>query len=196
MEDRENKLRDEILADADRKVERTLKRAEREAEKLIKETDKLLVRQREVRVSEAQKQASETAASIRARIEHDKRRITLEHQERVVEDVFDSALNTIDEMPATQRADVLQCLLDELRKVMGNADIEVRFSERNRQVLEKQARNANTVFTVDDSVKDGLLAQSADGRLYFDNSFDARLARYRPQLRAAIVNILTNRESA
>lgn len=202
MNDSETKLKDEILADAKRRADRLTKRAERDASKeidAVKEEHKDLA---EKRLEEARKQAEDRRRAIAAGIEHEITKRWLNMREARLEALFDDLLQQLEARRDIDSARSLQQLLIEALSALGPTTVTVRAGADCASILDDaligsaiqhawneesgSAAAASVTVEVDENVRSGLIAISADKRKRFDNTYATRLARLHDNLRALV----------
>ena len=199
MSSNEDNLRREILGDAERRAERTVARARRDAEKMLAD----MRREHEVvaatRLAEAEVEAEARYRAMTAGIEHELRKNWLQCREAVFDEMMARALDQVENLTGIERRRSLERLLTEALRAMGPADVRVRANEACAAALEAEvveaARQAAwgeagagvaVHIAVDPRVKPGLVVESLDGRLLFDNTYATRLARTRSEMRASL----------
>ena len=193
-------LAKEILAGAERKAQRVGKRAEEKARSITIDAE-----------HEAQRIVSEAIDVVRRRAEQDAQRIlaTISGKERTLE--LDARQSAIDAAFAAAREELaagrvpaeatIELCLRALRQMPGQK-FTVCLSQRDHAggqqictaAFKALALENRTVHLVLDdkpaAILGGVIVRSADGRVVFDNSFDARLLRAREELRAKVAEII------
>ena len=200
MQDQEAKLQQEILGDAREKAERVRQRAKHEAEKALAAARQALATQRAARLLEAQRTAQSRTLMIQASIEQEVRRAWLCAREQELEALFADALQAAES--GGGGGDPVQSLRQlsvEALAALGPADAVVRvrpadrpvFSERFVAAVLAQAlpgRDGAVRITVAEAPDQpaGIVVETADGRKRYDNTYRARLARRRDELRTVV----------
>ena len=198
MPEKTDKLRQEILADAERKAERTMKRAQRDADKLREETKKQNEKMRARRIAEAKRQAEGRARAIVAGIPYEERRIKLLAQEQVFDEVFNASLRKLREDTASidREVSLKQLLAEALSAMPDDGEVNVYVKQDDRKAAEKAladtTNGAHASLEADSRSDGGVVVSDASGRMRFDNSYASRFAREKDQLRAEISKILAS----
>lgn len=196
MKEQEEKLQKEILNDAQRKKERILKRARSDAEKLMKEAKKEHEKRRELRLSQAERTAEERSCAVLAGIRQEIKKQELTLVESVLESIFEDALVRFRAQKGKEREEALERLCLESVQALGSNDVKVHMSSSDYsefgKCVEKAVSQIAIHATVESSkdVEDGVTATSVDGRKRCVNTYEARLARRKPELRMAAYNLL------
>jgi vacuolar-type H+-ATPase subunit E/Vma4 len=115
----EDLLRDEILEDARRRADRTLKRAERDAAKALDRARQDLETQRQATLEQARTRAEGEVRALIAGVEQEKRRRRLQVREEALDDVLQSALDQARNLaePARARESRTRLLIEAARAV-------------------------------------------------------------------------------
>ena len=197
----ESKLQQEILNDAKRKAERTVKRATRDAEKALEQVKKQEERLRVRRLDEAKAEAETTYRSITATISYEKRRLWLSAREKELQALFDDMLKQLSAGENIDRTRALSELLLESLVAIGRQDTVIHLNPQDRPVFTKDVveelltrafdgaeKVPNVRFVEDDSVTGGLIAFSQDGTKRFDNRYATRMERLCNTLRTLLVS--------
>lgn len=189
----ENVLTDEILRDAQTKSERIRKRAERDAKKAL-EGAATEARAAGAKILDAaRRKADRAVASILATVDQEVRRDLLAAQEAEMAKVFEAARARLADHTAHDYPAVAAGLAAEAIRAIGADRVVLELSEADRALateawLADVRRRAERDVAIEVAPKSvaigsGVRVRSADGRLFYDNSFEARLRRLRPELR-------------
>jgi len=195
-------LREEILADARRQAERTVRRAEREAEDALQEARKEADADRASRRDAARREAERRRNLVLAAIPVEEARMRAQRTEEVLEAIRDEARLRLAERGPSGAGG------EEYRRTLVRLAAEaVSNMAGERFVLELGAEDLKAVGNglADDvrkavgrqglriavapepaDIETGVLVRDADGRQVVDNSLAARLERLWPALRLAI----------
>ncbi|HUW57212.1 MAG TPA: V-type ATP synthase subunit E family protein [Planctomycetota bacterium] len=204
QEDVEKVLSGEILADARRRGERTVKRAEREGRKLVDRVVKQAQAVREQVLERAQTRLERERQVFDSTIALEERMRRLKAQGTLLDEVFREAMTRLAERRDVDYRAVLRDLAAEAVTAMtGDAFV----LHLNKADLASATRGLRTDVTAavremsgrtvqltvaDDpaDIEAGVVVESADGRQRFDNSFAARLERMSDVLRFEVAEIL------
>lgn len=202
----EEAITEKILADAHSQAERLIENADRAAAAERKKTDSEISKiEEDIRAGWDTKVEKLRMREVSiARIEA--RRILLNAREKAVTKMFDEierGLEALRENPGRYR-EGLKNLAAEAVEAVGGDEVILKFSERDKGLvndaflkdLEDGIKSiaGSTRFRVEfdrDLRGGGCICISADGRIVFDNTFERRLDRLRPELRSMIVGELT-----
>lgn len=178
----------DLQADAQSKASDVRQRAQAEAEQQRKEI-----------LEQAQREAARLRSQAIATAQLKARSGELAHREKLLIQVFEAAERGIEFL--TQRKDygsVAMSLLREGVAQMNAPAIEVRMDAATAKhltasSLESVGKEMHVSLSVGEALQHGtgLVLQTPDGHLQFDNTLETRLARMRSNLRAAVYEILT-----
>ena len=141
------------------------------------------------------KQAEAVKRQIIGAAELDARNIQLKALEKAVNESFDAASNQISELKGTSYDKAMERLIQEGLEAIG-PKAKVQCSPKDKRVVasivkklsgkEKVSMDDNPVETMG-----GVVLTTPDESVRFDNTFEARLERMRPNLRQEVAAILT-----
>jgi len=190
-------------------VKRIREKAEAEAAAVTERAEKVAVREvSKVRDELRAKQAAEEAEleaklaagreAINAENAIYERRQIMERQERAIEDVFSLALQQLGraERPEDERIKLLRKLTGEGLDALKLKEAKAKLNGADRDfALSKNifAGMEGAAVEVDAEVLEsvgGVLLSDMDGRLFYDNTYESRLERLRPELRTSLAKIL------
>jgi V/A-type H+/Na+-transporting ATPase subunit E len=146
--------------------------------------------------------ASETAERIRqqavAAAEVKARMLRLEHREKLLQSVFEAARRQIASVQQWKEYDqvAIQLLREGLTHLGANTALVRADAATGRlltdSVLETVSKELNVKLTMTERLTQGLgiIVQTEDGRRFYDNTLETRLARLQNTLRAAVYHIL------
>jgi vacuolar-type H+-ATPase subunit E/Vma4 len=201
MNAQEEKLRQEILGDAQRKAERTRKRARRDAEKNLQSVRDKQQAARTKRLEAAEREAAEKHRAVIAGIEYMIRKRWLLLREEILRELFAAILPEIEAGDGIDRERSLRELLREGLEAIGPAATILRVHPRDLEVLDETARaeewraacgdrqgdaSPDMQVETDENITGGLILETRDGRNLFDNTYATRLVRLKRMLRAEL----------
>jgi vacuolar-type H+-ATPase subunit E/Vma4 len=208
MNDNENKLRQELLADAQRQAEQAMGRARAAATNALAVVREEQAQVREKRLQEAQLEAEARARAITARIRHEVQRRWLMLREEGLERLFAEVLPRLERGDGIDRQRSLRQLLQEALEALGPMAVKVRLNPDSAALLTAEALAAvcslawpnatpppRVERAIDAGLRPGVVVESADGRLVFDNTYATRLERLRGPLRSLASAAWTPAES-
>ena len=201
----EDSLIEEILADARKKAERTVRRAAREAKQEIERAQKEAEKAASDAIDVARDKAGKEKNTVLATIEVEAARLRLDLEETVITEAFEAARKRLldkrsyDYQAALSRLAVLAAQAiggGRFRLAMSADDREAIDIEALRRRLTGQLGRDIELIPADEParISGGLILHSDDGTKLVDNSFESRLARMHDDLRRQVAEILLERE--
>jgi V/A-type H+-transporting ATPase subunit E len=182
----------QMKEEAKTKADAIRQRAQEEAEKARKE---ILDQARQ----EAERLRSQSLASAQLKA----RTMQLEHREKLLDRVFQTAREKLPELQKRPDYDQLAATL--LREALVQLRVnkaQIRADKTTQGLLEKKAlkdisSELKGEFTVADPLEEGIgvVVDAADGRLHYDNTLETRLQRLQSTLRASVHKILMGENS-
>ncbi len=141
------------------------------------------------------------AAKLLARADADSHRQFLWARETLIEEVLTQARQQLAALPNdTETAEILASLIREALLVLPAGAVRVRVPPSRVPILDQHiagavgdSRHAVT-FAGDPTVSDGVIVETKDARLCFDNTFAARIGRRLTRLRRLIAGALLSEE--
>lgn len=197
-------LIEEILADARRKAERTLKRAHSEADKAARAALAEAIEQAETIEQAAAEQGAKLLDRTMAGLPLDLRVYDLKARDAYVQQVFDAVLAEFAAADGPRRREVIARLAVEAVVAIGEGDVHLQLGREDAKWadaawLAEVARLAGEssgkklklhMAAPSSTAADGVTAAGGDGRMRMNNTLSARLARTRGTLRAETAEIL------
>ena len=202
-EDAQKILADEILRDAKRKADEILRAARAEAEKLVSQAKATAQSEAEKIFSEhrarAGKRAEMTLRTVEQLVAHDK----LHARDTVVQAALDQAEAQVAKISGeAYKAAVVRLAVaaasqmpagDLVVKVTAAPGANLEESSLASEIvaaLQKEGATVNLRVEVQPGPSKGVVVESADGKLRWDNTFEERLRRLRPGLQKLTIPIL------
>jgi vacuolar-type H+-ATPase subunit E/Vma4 len=172
-----------VLAQAREKAGRLSAEAEAEAQTV-------LAAAQAVGAARGQRQS----AKVLAMAEADGQRQWLWAREELISRVLQRARTRLRSLPEIEAAAAVARLLSEALEVMPRTGIRVVAPEAYagflEEVLSHESHQVQMVLQKESLQAGGIVVETADGRLCFDNSFEARIQRQLDDLRRLIVRVL------
>lgn len=195
-------LRQEILSKAQRQAEALLEEAKEEREAARRQAEKRAQAIREEILDEARKEATLTKQRIISAARLEAQRMLLAKREELISRVFAEVRNRLAELRRSDAyPDILRRLILEAAASLGGGELIVWANEEDMALLSDQflaqvaqELDPGTTFRRGKSPVDidgGVIVGRADGRMRYDNSFAARLERWKDELRSQVHRILT-----
>jgi vacuolar-type H+-ATPase subunit E/Vma4 len=205
MSDTGNQLAREITTDAERRAERTVKKARRAAENLREEARRRAEREREQTLQRARAEAERLEVVWNARIEQQVAALRRRRHEDAVRRVGSDALHALEQQAAAPegRALLVRLAAQAVRAMAGESfELELQPEDRERWGDELPGAVAETVKQTNGrevtvavaerplAAGGGLVVRRTDGRERADQTFAARCDRLWDELREGIADRL------
>jgi vacuolar-type H+-ATPase subunit E/Vma4 len=195
----EDKLKQELLADANAQAAEIMARAQEEADRMIEQARRHAAERREARLAAAMEEAEKRCRSIFADIELETSRRWLRKQEACIDELLQTALAKADKAEGFDRASSLASLAKEALAAIGDRDCSVFFNPADEVVvtrdwLQKLSREVYPgstsvyVLKADPSIDGGIVLKTKDGARQVDNSYRTRLLRMKDGLRLVAIS--------
>ena len=141
------------------------------------------------------RQAESAKRQIIGAAELEARNIQLKALEKAVNDVFDAASIQVSELKGATYDRAMERLIQEGLEIIG-PKAKVQCAPKDSRIVAsavKKLSGNKKVFMDDDPVETmgGVVLTTPDGSVRFDNTFEARLERMRPNLRKEVAAVLT-----
>ncbi|MDA4128372.1 MAG: V-type ATP synthase subunit E family protein [Thaumarchaeota archaeon] len=150
-------------------------------------------------ISKINETSAKKAESLRRQIigsaELDVRNMELRVLEEAVNAVFEEALSSLEKTPSSAYEKALSRLISEGTEVLGD-NVTVACNAKDRKMVASVLKELNKgpvkVTLSDESINvlGGVAMTSKDGSVRFENTFEARLERFRPLLRKDVAGLL------
>ena len=195
----EDKLKQELLADANAQAAEIMARAQEEADRMIEQARRHAAERREARLAAAMEEAEKRCRSIFADVELETSRRWLRKQEACIDELLQTALAKADKAEGFDRASSLASLAKEALAAIGDRDCSVFFNPADEVVvtrdwLQKLSREVYPgstsvyVLKADPSIDGGIVLETKDGVRQVDNSYRTRLLRMKDGLRLVAIS--------
>jgi vacuolar-type H+-ATPase subunit E/Vma4 len=186
---------------------RILEKARVEAEEIVERAEKVAVRDISRVRDEMRAKAGTAEAELEDRLAAGRealraenaileRRRIMEKREEAIEDVFAAALERLrGDSSGADRAELLKRLVQEAVDALKLERVEVRLNASDRELALKEnlfdGLEGVSVSVAQEPLDSagGVVVLDESGRIFFDNTFEARLERQREELRAKVAEI-------
>ncbi len=178
---------EKIRSEAQAKAEAIRQKAREEAEAAAQD----ILKRAELEAERIHRQGL-ASAELKARL------LNLDHREKLLQSVFDAARQQLSTVQ--QWKDYDQVALQLLREALvhlGADAAQIRADSTTREyltqpVLEALSKELSVQLSVAEPLPQGLgiVVETRDGRMHYDNTFETRLSRLQSSLRAAVNHIL------
>lgn len=189
----------EAQVDADQMKEEARTRADAIRQRAREDAERA---RREI-LDRAQQEADRLRSQSVASAQLKARTMQLEHREKLLDRVFQTARERLSEIQKRGGYDQLAATL--LREALVQLRVnkaQIRADQATRDLLEKKAlreisSELNGEFTLGDPLEEGtgIAVDAGEGRLHYDNTLETRLERLQSTLRAAVYKILMGESS-
>lgn len=187
-----------IMAEARGDAEHLLKDARERAETIRKQAQEQVEQLRQEILDRAKQEADQTRGQNVATAQLKARTMQLERREIVLDRVFDTALT---ELPSVQKwteyPEIALNLLREAIQQLQVNEVVVRADAYTQSVLPEAVlqdlgRELNAQISMGEPLEQGtgVMVETANGRLQFDNTLETRLRRMQNSLRVPVYHIL------
>lgn len=196
MNGQEERLQQEIIADAKKKAERILARAQADRERALKKMHKDLEAKRQERLDEVEREIAAYERHLRNGLSMERRRRWLAKREESIQKLFAETLRLAEESSGKTREESLRVLAEEALAQLGPGAYRVVFApgdsglvneawlrERSKNALGKEAEACRFELSADQALKAGIRFEAADQSRSFDNSLSSRLKLLQNELR-------------
>jgi vacuolar-type H+-ATPase subunit E/Vma4 len=149
-------------------------------------------------LARAQQEADRLRGQVIATTQMKARTLELDHREKLLDGVFDAArkqLSSIEQW--SEYNQIALKLLQEAVQQLGASKVQVRADEQTqkalaKQSLEKLSKDLSTEISMGKPLDQGMgiVSETADGHLQFDNTLETRLDRLQNGLRSPVYRIL------
>lgn len=206
--DREELIAEEILSDTEKKASRVRQRAEHEARKMAEKAeseDKAFAGEN---LKTVQEKVLQKTQMILASIDLEVRKLAAGVKEEVLDEIIHLGLERLYQKKEYDYPHVLKRLAIEALMGMEGEDFFLSVNPEDQVLVDedflkelqeavREERGGTLQITVqsDPSVRVGVIVSRTDGRLLYDNTFDARERRMRNALRRGIHSILFGDDS-
>jgi len=178
---------DQLLAEAREKVEAIKKQAEAQA-----------AAERAAILENAQKDAERIRRQGIATAQINARTLQLEHREKLLDNVFEA---TRRQLPTIQQwseyGEIARRLLREALMHLGAKKAQIKADETTRRllsakILDEISKEVNVELVFGDKLthSTGVIVETEDGRLRYDNTLETRLSRMQNELRTPVYHLL------
>ncbi len=194
----EEKLRQEILTDAKTKADRLLARARNKADKVVREATEAVASAREVRLQEVQEEIAAQRKAIEIDVARETHRHELLQREACLEELFAQALREVSAQTGEARAASYRKLAAEALSAIGSGEVAVTFPAADAELVTEAwlagvaveaAPGGGFSFQLvpQEGAPAGLQFRRTDGTREFDNTYAARLAAMKDDLRLLVI---------
>lgn len=197
------KLKQEILEEAESVIKEILEKADKEVERILTEAKRNAELIKQQRKDEILKELKEKERSALSMAKIDGRKLLLTTQEEIFEKVSDEVKNKLSKVRRDKR--YLQLLIKYIKegiRELGTNKVILGLNNKDKQFIkkymdqitkeiERESGNVELIIGKDDfDIMGGVILYTVDGSKIFNNSFEARLNIVMDRYRNEIMNIL------
>lgn len=199
MDNQEQRLQQEIIADAQKKAERIRAKALTEKERLLQKCQQELDKRRQERLQEVEAEITQYVRNLQNSLGMEKRKRWLRKREESIRELFAQIQAQAEENTDSQREESLIALAEEALAALQGGDFLVEFAtqdaglitvewlkQRAQNSLADQARDCHFALQPSAEVKGGIRFLSRDQSRLFDNTFATRMQLLQERLRSLL----------
>jgi len=192
-------LADAVKSEAGRDQERILNNARSSARTLREQARAEAETEGDRIIQDAESKTARSLEQARAAAGIEAQALRLDNREALLNKVFDLTSEGLQAVPNREDyCSVVHALIGDAVAHMGNVNILMVLADSvtceylDDKILEQLGREFDIQLTLGGLLDEGtgLVVQSQDGHLFYDNTFQARLTRMRSSLRASVFQIL------
>ncbi|MFX0209757.1 MAG: V-type ATP synthase subunit E [Candidatus Hodarchaeota archaeon] len=203
-QDRIYLLRDEIIKEADQKSQLMVTEAKTDAEKILSQSKTEVEKIKAQFLEKGRIPAEVEAKRILATASLELKLIMAEKKEEILDSIFQNALDTITRLSeSSDYVSILERVIIEGAIALNGGELEVFVraediskinSDKLAQMVAKEGVTANfKINQIDrDSIGGALIFK--EGKIWVDNTFEARLERRREDIRTSVAEVLFGRK--
>lgn len=187
-----------VMSEARGEAEQVLKEARAKAEGIRQQAQVQAAAERKGILERAGMEAERTHRQALVSAQMKARMLELHHREKRLKDVFEAAGQKLPSVQAWKDYDEIAIqLVREALIHLGSKSAQIRADARTRhaltkQVVEKLSKELNMKIAVKETLSrgTGVIVQTEDGRMQYDNTLETRLVRLQGTLRSSVYHIL------
>lgn len=192
----EDRLQQEILAEAKSRADKIVARAQSAANSAKARAEKEAAALRERTLEQSKKEYEQKARNIIQGIWMEERKMWLRKREECLEAFFGSLLKEAQELEGgdRDREKSLRNLAVEALQALECDGLVVKISKTDAALVTPQwldgvaGKHLQATIVVDETIKGGLRVESSDGRLSYDNTYAGRLLRLKESFRRELAS--------
>jgi vacuolar-type H+-ATPase subunit E/Vma4 len=199
MDSQEQRLQQEIYADAEKKAERIRAKSLTERDRLLAKCRQDMAVRREERMAEVALEIAQQKRNLQNSLGMEKRKRWLLKREESIRQLFAQVQELAEKSSGKQREESLARLAEEALGALQNGDYLAQFAEadaglvtpdwlaqRAQRALGEQAGNCRFTLQPSAEVKGGIRFLSSDQSRLFDNTFASRMQLLKDQMRGTL----------
>jgi|SRR5271157_2105955 len=198
VEESIERLAQAVMSEARGEADQVLSEAKTKADGIRQQAQVQAASERQAILERAEMEAERTRRQAVASAQMKARMLELHHREKRLQDVFEAAGKKLSSVQAWKDYDeiALQLVREALihlgsKSALVHADAKTQ-QALTRAALEKLSKELNMKITVHEPLNrgTGVIVQTEDGRMQYDNTLETRLVRLQGTLRTSVYHIL------
>ncbi len=187
-----------ILRDAQEEAGQVQEQARAKADAIRQRAQEQAESERQVILERARQEAERLRSQVVATAQLKARTLQLEYREKLLDKVFEAARQKLPSMK--KRSDYGQIAARLLREALTQLNAtsavvradETALKSLNVQTLEQFSNGLNAHISLGQPLEEGagIVVDTSDGRLHYDNTLETRLSRLQSALRASVYQVL------
>lgn len=205
MTDGANKIVSSIISEAQSKADAIIQEAEEEASIILQEGEKEAVSEKGRILENAKKQSAMKYQQLISEAKMNSRRAELEAREELIQTAFKNAEEELEKIASSSSQDYknsLKKIIEEASVEIGGGDLVLSTKEGDVAkikdsipALEKEIKTKTgnkTTLEIGESIRTigGALVKTKNGDVEVNNTFEARMLRFKKSLRSEVAHIL------
>ena len=199
MDSQEQRLQQEIIADAEKKAERIRAKALTEKDRLLQKCNQEFALRRQERLAEVEAEIAQQSRNIQNSLSMEKRKRWLHKREESIEHLFAQTQKLAEDCPGIEREQSLALLAEEALTALQSGDYLVQcalqdaglitlewLAQRAQNALADQAGDCHFEVYPSAEIKGGIRFLSRDQSRLFDNTFATRMLLLQDKLRSLL----------
>lgn len=200
MDSQEQRLQQEIYADAKKKAERIRAKALAEKDRMLAKCQQEMATKREERLAEVDAEIAQQERSLQNSLGMEKRKRWLQKREESIQQLFLQVQQLAEESAGQQREQSLLALAEEALTALQSGDYAVQFAAADgdlvtpdwlaqcaqRTLGEEAAHKCRFTLQPTADIKGGIRFLSHDQNRFFDNTFATRMLLLQDKMRALL----------
>lgn len=201
MDSQEQRLQQEILADAQKKAEHVRAKALTEKERMLKKFQQELAAQRQERLTEVEAEIAQQTRNIQNSLGMEKRKRWLRNREEKIQRLFSETRAQAEQSLGSEREQSLVLLTEEALAALAGGEYTVQFAfrdaelitldwltQRSLNALGEQAKTCHFELQPSADIEGGIRFVARDHSRSFDNTYAARLKLLKDKLRSLLAD--------
>jgi V/A-type H+/Na+-transporting ATPase subunit E len=202
-----DKIVSSILSDAQSEADQFIQQAEKEAASILDDGQKKADLEKEKILEDAKKQSSMKYQQILSEAKMNARRAQLEAKEELIEDAFKEAKSELKKIADTSSEEYKQALGEIIKEAaveIGGGDLTVHLKSGDVEKIKdsfgkiqtdvEAEIGAKTTLEIGENIETigGAVVKTKNGQIEVNNTIEARMLRFKKNLRSEVAKVLFN----